>query len=80
VNPDYPALARSARLEGTVVLSIVIGKDGHVENVEVLSSTNALFVEPSVNAVKQWVYSTTLLNGEPVSVSTTVVLNFTLTS
>jgi len=78
VNPEYPALARSSRLEGKVILDVLIGKDGHVENIGVISSTSPLFVDPSVNAVQQWMYSPTLLNGDPVTVLTTVTLNFTL--
>jgi TonB family protein len=79
VNPDYPAEARASRLEGKVILSVLIGKDGHVENVSVITATSPLFVESSLNAVQQWVYKPTLLNGEPVSVSTTVTLSYSLT-
>jgi TonB family protein len=79
VNPDYPAEARASRLEGKVILNVLIGKDGHVENVSVITATSPLFVESSLNAVQQWVYKPTLLNGEPVSVSTTVTLSYSLT-
>ena len=79
VNPDYPAEARASRLEGTVILNVQIGKDGRVENISVISATSPLFVDSSVNAVRQWVYSTTMLNGEPVAVLTTVTLNYALT-
>jgi protein TonB len=79
VNPEYPSAARASRLEGTVILNVQIGKDGHVENLSVISATNSLFVESSLNAVQQWVYSTTLLNGEPVAVLSTVTLNYSLT-
>lgn len=57
VEPRYPPLAQSARMEGTVVLDAVIGRDGSVTDVKVLSSTNAMFEHEAVQAIRQWRYS-----------------------
>ena len=71
VRPVYPPLAEQARISGLVRLNVVIAKDGTVQNVRVISG-HPLLVSAVVDAVKQWVYRTTLLNGEPVEVETTV--------
>lgn len=57
VEPRYPPLAQSARMEGTVVLDAIISRDGSVTDVKVLSSTNAMFEHEAVQAIKQWRYS-----------------------
>lgn len=57
VEPEYPPLARSARMTGTVVLDAVIRKDGTVSDVKVVKSTNALFDQPSIDAVRQWQFT-----------------------
>lgn len=54
VEPEYPPIARAARITGTVVLDAVIQKDGTVTDVKIIKSTNSLFEEPSINAVRQW--------------------------
>jgi len=77
IVPAYPPLAKQARVQGTVSLAVVIGKDGVVLNVEVISG-DPLLTEAAVDAVRQWVYRPTLLNGEPVEVATHVDVNFTL--
>ena len=77
VNPLYPALAKQARIQGTVRFNVTINKDGTVNNLELLSG-HPLLVPPSVEAVKQWVYQPTLLNGQPVEVITVVDVNYTL--
>jgi protein TonB len=77
VNPVYPAGAKQNRIEGTVKLEVLIDKDGHVANVTVTSGPAEL-TESASDAVSQWVYRPTLLNGKPVSVLTTVDVNFTL--
>jgi uncharacterized protein (TIGR02246 family) len=77
VDPVYPALARQARIAGTVVLSVVVGKDGSVENLKVISG-HPLLVQAAVDAVKQWRYKPYLLNGEPVEIQTTVTVPFSL--
>ena len=77
VNPLYPPLAKQARIQGTVVLNVIIGKDGKVQDATVVSG-HALLIQAVVDAVRQWEYQPTLLNGQPVEVSTTVEVNFTL--
>jgi TonB family protein len=76
-NPIYPALAKQARIQGTVQFTAIIGKDGHIQNLELLSG-HPLLVESAVQAVKLWEYKPTLLNGEPVEVVTQVFVNYTL--
>jgi protein TonB len=77
VNPVYPAEAKQNRIQGIVSLQITIGKTGHVENISITSGPQEL-VQASIDAVQQWVYKPTLLNGEPVDVITTVDVNYTL--
>ena len=76
-HPVYPPDAKAARIQGTVQLQATIGKDGTVQNLEVLSG-HPLLVPAALEAVKQWVYQTTLLNGNPVEVLTQIDVNFTL--
>jgi protein TonB len=77
VRPIYPPLAKQARISGTVELSAVIGKDGRVQDLKVVRG-HPLLVQAALDAVKNWIYKPTLLNGEPVEVSTTIDVNFTL--
>ncbi len=77
VRPEYPALAMQARIQGTVRLNLVILNDGSVGHIQVISG-HPLLVPPAIEAVKQWKYQPTLLNGEPVEVQTTADVNFTL--
>jgi protein TonB len=79
VDPQYPALARQARINGAVLLSAIIGRDGTVQHL-VLVSGNPMLVQAAMDAVKQWVYKPTYLNGVPVEVLTDVVVNFRLSS
>ncbi len=79
VTPVYPPLAKQARIQGTVSLSALIGKDGHVQNLMVQRG-HPLLVQAALEAVKNWVYNPTLLNGEPVEVKTMIEVNFTLAS
>ena len=76
-RPAYPPLAKQARVQGTVSLNAVIGKDGHVVNLSVISG-HPLLIQAALDAVKDWVYKPTLLNGEPVEVFTQIDVNFTL--
>ncbi len=76
-KPIYPPLAKQARISGTVHLSAIIAKDGTIQKLEVLGG-HPLLVPAALEAVKQWVYQPTLLNGEPVEVQTTIDVNFTL--
>jgi TonB family protein len=77
VTPVYPELAKSARVSGVVQLAVIINKDGTVQEIHSLGGP-ALLIQAAMDAVKQWVYRPTLLNGQPVQVETTVDVNFTL--
>jgi TonB family protein len=77
VKPNYPPEAKQAGIQGTVQLQAVLGKDGKVQDIKVLSGEPVL-AAAALDAVKQWVYRPTLLNGEPVEVKTTIDVNFTL--
>jgi periplasmic protein TonB len=76
-RPIYPPLAKQARISGTVTLNAVIGKDGHIANLSVAKG-HPLLIQAALDAVKNWIYKPTLLNGEPVEVATTIDVNFTL--
>jgi protein TonB len=77
VRPVYPALARQARIQGTVVLQAVISKDGSIEGLHLVSG-HPMLAPAAIEAVKQWKYKPYFLNGEPVEVETTINVNFTL--
>jgi protein TonB len=76
-TPAYPALAKQARVAGTVRLTAIIGRDGAIRNLQVMSG-HALLTAAALEAVKQWRYQPTLLNDEPVEVITQIDVNFTL--
>jgi protein TonB len=78
VKPVYPQLAKQARISGVVHLSAIISKDGTIQELKALPGAHPLLVPAAIEAVKQWVYKPTLLNGEPVEVVTTIDVNFTL--
>jgi TonB family protein len=75
--PIYPAAAKAAGIQGVVHLSAIIGTDGTVQELMALSGPPEL-TQAAMDAVKQWVYKPTLLNGSPVQVQTTIDINFTL--
>ena len=77
VQPSYPEIARNMHLSGTVRLEAVIGTDGAIRDLEILSG-NPILTRPAVEAVRQWRYRPTLLNGAPVEVETYVTVNFVL--
>jgi periplasmic protein TonB len=77
VQPQYPALARQARIQGAVVLQASIGKDGNVQNLRAVSG-HPMLTPAAIEAVKQWKYRPYFLNGEAVEVDTTITVNFTL--
>ncbi len=77
VRPVYPEVARDAGIEGTVSMRVLIGKEGRVEQVNVVSGEPAL-TDAAINAVHQWRYQPLLLDGKPVSVVTVVNLEFRL--
>jgi protein TonB len=77
VRPVYPALARQARIQGTVKLTAEIAKDGSIQKLDVVSG-HPLLIPAALQAVKQWRYKPTLLNGQAVEVLTQIDVNFTL--
>jgi protein TonB len=77
VQPNYPPLARQARIQGTVLLQAEISKDGTIENLRLISG-HPMLAPAAIEAVKQWRYRPYMLNGEPVAVETQVQVNFTL--
>jgi periplasmic protein TonB len=77
VQPTYPPLARQARIQGQVILQAEISKDGSIENLRLISG-HPMLAPAAIDAVKQWRYKPYMLNGEPVAVETTVMVNFTL--
>jgi periplasmic protein TonB len=76
-DPIYPQIAKSARISGTVELSAIIGEDGKIQQLTVVSG-HPLLRQAALDAVKQWVYQPTLLNEQAVKVSTTIDVIFTL--
>ena len=77
VAPEYPPDARRARIQGTVVLQVVINKSGDITTVELVSG-HPMLAPAAIEAVKQWKYKPYILNGEPVEVETQITVNFTL--
>lgn len=76
-RPEYPVLARMARTEGTVRLKAIIGRDGTIQELRVLGG-HPLLVKAAVEAVENWRYSPTLLDGKPVEVETEIEVRFRL--
>jgi periplasmic protein TonB len=77
VQPQYPAVARAIHLAGTVYLRAIIATDGTVRQLEVISG-NPILANPALQAVRQWRYRPTRLNGDPVEVETLITVNFIL--
>jgi TonB family protein len=77
VEPVYPELAKEARVQGKVTLKITVDKEGNVTDVSVIAG-HPLLDDAAVNAVRQWKYSPTFLNGKPISVMATVTVEFNL--
>ncbi len=77
IQPEYPPIARAARIQGQVVLSAIISKTGEIQNL-VLVSGHPMLVQAAIRAVQQFRYRPFLLNGEPVEVETTITVNFQL--
>jgi TonB family protein len=78
VDPVYPKLAREAELEGTVAVNIWVDKQGKVRDVKVLKSTSEIFVQPVIDAVKQWQFSPAMMKNGPVAVWVAVPFRFSL--
>jgi protein TonB len=77
VVPVYPRIARDARVSGTVQFMAIIGKDGRIQNLQLVIG-HPLLVAAAREAIIQWVYNPTTLNGETVEVVTKIDVNFTL--
>ena len=77
VQPTYPALARQARIQGSVLLQAEISKDGSIQNLRLISG-HPMLAPAAIEAVKQWKYKPYFLNGEPVEVETQITVNFSL--
>ena len=77
VRPQYPAIAQSARVQGVVIIEATIGPNGKVQDARVLRSI-PLLDQAALDAVRQWEFTPTLLNGVPVPVIMTVTVQFTL--
>jgi len=76
-RPAYPPLARTTRTQGTVKIQALIGRDGVIRNLQVVTGP-PLLIAAAIEAVQQWRYQPTLLNGDPVEVITEIDINFTL--
>jgi protein TonB len=79
VEPAYPTLAKSARVQGEVVLNAVIDANGQIQNLQLVSG-HPMLVPAAIAAVRAWRYKPYLLNGQPVEVETTITVIFSLTS
>jgi protein TonB len=77
VQPVYPQIAKTAHVSGTVVLHAIIAKDGSIQELQYISGP-PLLMRAAMDAVHEWRYKPTLLNGEPVEVDTTIQVVFTL--
>jgi protein TonB len=77
VQPVYPPLARSARIQGSVVLEALIGRDGTMQNLKLISG-HPMLVPAAIDAVSQWRYRPYILNGDPIEVETQITVNFVL--
>jgi protein TonB len=77
VDPVYPAIAKTAHVSGTVILHAIIAKDGTIQELQYISGP-ALLMKNAMDAVHEWRYKPTMLNGEPVEVDTTIQVVFTL--
>jgi protein TonB len=77
-RPIYPPAAEAAGMQGTVSLHAVVTLSGGISGLAVLSSPDPSLANAAMDAVRQWRYEPTLLNGEPVEVVTTIAVNFRL--
>jgi periplasmic protein TonB len=79
IEPKYPTIAITARITGVVLLKAIISKQGTITELQVVSG-HPVLIPAAMDAVKQWRYRPYLLNGEPVEVETTIVVNFDIAS
>lgn len=79
VTPVYPMKAKTARVQGAVLLAVTITKEGAIQNVRAVSG-HSMFVDTVLDAVPKWLYHPFLLKGQPTDVDTTIQVNFTMTT
>ena len=79
IEPTYPLIAQQARIQGVVVLTAIIGKDGSVQRLQLVNG-NPLLAPAAIEAVKKWRYKPFLLNGQAVEIETTVTVTFSVRS
>jgi len=77
-QPVYPASARANHVTGTVVMHAVIGTDGHIRSLRIVSAPDPDLAISAIAAVRQWTYSPYLLGGAPVEVETTITVNYAI--
>ncbi len=77
VTPVYPPAAKAAGIQGPVMMNVIIAKEGNIREIRVTSG-DPMLTQAAIDAVKQWTYRPTMLNGNPVEVETTVQVNFAL--
>ena len=79
IEPTYPPVARAAHIQGVVVLTAIIDKEGNIQNLQIVSG-HPMLVPAAIEGVKQWRYKPFLLNGQPLEVETAVTVTFSLRS
>ncbi|MGO9402529.1 MAG: energy transducer TonB [Terriglobales bacterium] len=77
VPAQYPPLAQQARIQGRIDLDVLISKEGHIQNIRLISG-HPMLAPAAINAVKQWQYKPYLVNGQPVEVETEITVVFEL--
>jgi TonB family protein len=77
VPPDYPAIARQARIQGQVVLRAIIDTKGNIKDLKLVSG-HPMLAPAAINAVKEWKYKPYMFQGQPIEVETEIVVNFSL--
>ncbi len=74
----YPEMAKKKRIQGTVVLHAIIGKDGHIRDLELISTPDDYLADAAMDVVRQWTYTPYLLNGAPAEVDTTINASYAM--
>ena len=78
VDPDYTTEARAAKIQGTVVIAVVVGRSGHVEDISITQSLDPGLDANAITAVRQWGFEPGTRDGEPVAVRATIEVTFRL--
>jgi protein TonB len=76
--PVYPPLAKATRITGTVVMHAVIGTDGAIKELAPVGKPHPMLLSAALEAVRQWTYEPSFLNGQPVEVDLEITVNFAL--